>query len=88
MSDFSRSPTSPYTGKGMKRVYKTSLNGIMQQRQKKVEPLYHHIAILCNISSDFTGLLTDMYIDTCQQITLNIYTLNPLLVTSRQNSFP
>lgn len=88
MSDFSRSPTPAYKGKGMKSVYKISLNGIMQQKQKKAEPPYHHIAIVGNISSDFTGLLTDMYIDTCQQITLNIYTLNPLLATPRQNSSP
>jgi len=60
----------------------------MQHKQKKVEPPYHHVSVLCDTSNDFTVLLTDMYIDTSQQITLNIYTLNPLLATSRQNSSP
>lgn len=60
----------------------------MQQKQKEVEPPYHHISILCSISTDVTVLLTDGYTDTSQGITLAIHTLNPLLVASRQNSSP
>lgn len=58
-----------------------------QQEQKKAEPPYHHVTILCNISDDFT-VLTDGRTDTSQQITLDVYTRNPPLAKERQNSSP